>query len=87
LRQQRPQVFQTEILPALLMYVHDSVENTLLRSGETRRRIPSQEEQPVQDFGRNLLQALLVGEVRTRYAMSLHEATKQGLAPETAFNH
>jgi pyruvate/2-oxoglutarate dehydrogenase complex dihydrolipoamide acyltransferase (E2) component len=54
-----------------------TVENTLLRSGETRRRIPSQEEQPVQDFGRSKLQALLVGEVRTRYAMSLLEARRQ----------
>jgi uncharacterized membrane protein HdeD (DUF308 family) len=54
-----------------------TVENTLLRSGETRRRIPSQEEQPVQEFGRSLLQALLVGEVRTRYAMSLLEARRQ----------
>jgi len=54
-----------------------TLENTLLRSGETRRRIPSQEEQPVQDFGQSLLQALLVGEVRTRYAMSLLEARRQ----------
>src|SRR5215211_4243864 len=59
------------------MYVHDSVENTLLRSGETRRRIPTREEQPVQDFGRDLLQALLVGEVRTRYEVSLLEARRQ----------
>jgi hypothetical protein len=54
-----------------------TIENTLLRSGQTRRRIPSQEEQPVQDFGRSLLQSLLVGEVRTCYAMSLLEARRQ----------
>jgi beta-lactam-binding protein with PASTA domain len=54
-----------------------TLENTLLRSSQTRRRIPSQEEQPVQDFGRSLLQSLLVGEVRTRYAMSLLEARRQ----------
>jgi tetratricopeptide (TPR) repeat protein len=54
-----------------------TLENTLLRSGETRRRIPSQEEQPVQDFGMKLLQALLVGEVRTRYEVSLREARRQ----------
>jgi hypothetical protein len=54
-----------------------ALENALLRSGETRRRIPAQEEQPVQDFGRNLLQALLVGEVRTRYEVSLREARRQ----------
>jgi hypothetical protein len=54
-----------------------TLENTLLRSGETRRRIPSQEEQPVQDFGMKLLQALLVGEVHTRYEVSLREARRQ----------
>src|SRR5919202_5936345 len=54
-----------------------ALENTLLRSGGARRRIPSEEEQPIQEFGQSLLEALLVGEVRTRYAMSLLEARRQ----------
>src|SRR5215216_911851 len=54
-----------------------ALENTLLRFGGSRRRIPSQEEQAVQEFGQSLLQALLVGEVRTRYEVSLLEARRQ----------
>jgi len=54
-----------------------ALENALLRFGGSRRRIPSQEEQPVQEFGQSLLQALLVGEVRTRYEVSLLEARRQ----------
>src|SRR3982751_2081443 len=42
-----------------------SLENALLRSGGRRRRMPpSQEERTVQEFGRALFEALLVGEVR-----------------------
>jgi len=52
-----------------------ALEIALLRSGGTRRRIPSPEEKTVQDFGRGLFEALLVGEVRTRYEVSLSEAT------------
>src|SRR5215203_6366268 len=55
-----------------------ALEIALLRSGGTRRRIPSPEEHTVQDFGRGLFEALLVGEVRTRYEMSLSEARRQG---------
>src|SRR5215207_1022801 len=54
-----------------------TLENALLRSGGTRRRVPSEEEKTIQEFGQSLLQALLVGEVRTRYAMSLREAKRQ----------
>src|SRR5919199_3325971 len=63
-----------------------ALENTLLRSGGARRRIPSEEEQPIQEFGQSLLQALLVGEVRTRYEVSLLEARRQnkGLRLEAA---
>jgi hypothetical protein len=50
----------------------------LLRSGGKRRRMPSQEEQTVQDFGRDLFDALLSGEVRSRYDVSLREAAQQG---------
>lgn len=53
------------------------LENALLRSGGKRRRIPSREERTVQDFGQTLFEALLVGEVRTRYEMSLDEARRQ----------
>jgi uncharacterized membrane protein HdeD (DUF308 family) len=55
-----------------------SLEIALLRSGGTRRRIPSPEEHTVQDFGRGLFESLLVGDVRTRYEMSLSEARRQG---------
>ena len=55
-----------------------SLEIALLRSGGTRRRIPSPEEHTVQDFGRSLFESLLVGDVRTRYEMSLSEARRQG---------
>jgi hypothetical protein len=55
-----------------------ALEIALLRSGGTRRRIPSPEEHTVQDFGRGLFEALLVGDARTRYEMSLSEARRQG---------
>ncbi|MGI8859305.1 MAG: CHAT domain-containing protein [Rubrobacteraceae bacterium] len=54
-----------------------ALEISLLRSGGTRRRIASAEEQTVQDFGRSLFEALLVGEIRTRYEVSLREARRQ----------
>jgi tetratricopeptide (TPR) repeat protein len=52
------------------------LEIALLRSGGTRRSL-SREEQTVQDFGRSLFEALLVGDVRTRYLMSLDKAEQQ----------
>src|SRR5215218_9245305 len=55
-----------------------ALEIALLRSGGTRRRIASPEEHTVQDFGRGLFESLLVGDVRTRYEMSLSEARRQG---------
>jgi hypothetical protein len=55
-----------------------ALEIALLRSGGTRRRIPSPHEHTVQDFGRGLFESLLVGDVRTRYEMSLSEARRQG---------
>jgi len=54
-----------------------ALENALFRSGRGRRRIRSQEEQTVQDFGQSLFEALLVREVRTCYEMSLREARQQ----------
>ena len=50
----------------------------LLRSGGKRRRVLSPEEQTVQGFGRDLFNALLSGEVRSRYDVSLREAAQQG---------
>ena len=55
-----------------------ALEIALLRSGGTRRRIASPEEHTVQDFGKGLFESLLVGDVRTRYEMSLGEARRQG---------
>ena len=55
-----------------------ALEIALLRSGGTRRRIASPEEDTVQEFGKGLFESLLVGDVRTRYEMSLGEARRQG---------
>ncbi|UCC63180.1 MAG: CHAT domain-containing protein [Anaerolineae bacterium] len=50
----------------------------LLSSSSRRRRVLSQEEQAVQDFGRELFNALIADEVRRRYDVSLREAIQQG---------
>lgn len=50
----------------------------LLRSGGNRRQALSPEEQHVQGFGRELFNALLTGEVRSRYDISCREARQQG---------
>ena len=49
----------------------------LLRSGGKYRRVPSEEERAVQDFGQTLFDSLLGGEVRSCYDMSLREAAQQ----------
>ena len=54
-----------------------ALQIALLRSSEKRRRILDSHEQTVQEFGRNLFDLLLIGEVRTRYDVSLREATRQ----------
>ena len=54
------------------------LQNALLRSGGQRRQALSTEQQTVQDFGQALFDALLVGEVRSRYDVSLSEAGAQG---------
>lgn len=54
-----------------------AVQIALLRSSEKRRRILDSHEQTVQEFGRRLFDLLLTGEVRTRYDVSLREATRQ----------
>jgi hypothetical protein len=54
-----------------------TLQNALLRSGGKHRRVPSVEDQAVQDFGQALFDALISGQVRTCYAMSLREAARQ----------
>jgi WD40 repeat protein/DNA polymerase III delta prime subunit len=54
-----------------------TLENALLRSGDKRRQILSSEGQTVQNFGRTLFDALFLGEVRNRYAVSQSEAIRQ----------
>lgn len=50
----------------------------LLRSGGKRRQVLTPEESAVQEFGKQLFDALIVGEVRSRYDVSHREATTQG---------
>jgi formylglycine-generating enzyme required for sulfatase activity len=55
-----------------------AVQVALLRSGEGDRRVLASEAMGVRDFGRALFDALLVGEVRSRYDVSRREALAQG---------
>jgi CHAT domain-containing protein len=48
-----------------------------LRSGGTRRRLDTPEEQVAQEFGKALFEALLVGDVDAQYRVSLREAKRQ----------
>jgi tetratricopeptide (TPR) repeat protein len=50
----------------------------LLRSGGKRRQVLSSEEQAVQNFGRDLFNALFTGEVRSRYDVSQARAWREG---------
>jgi formylglycine-generating enzyme required for sulfatase activity len=54
------------------------LQNALLRSGGRRRQVLSPEEKAVQDFGRDLFNALFTGEVRNRYDVSLERAWHEG---------
>lgn len=54
-----------------------SLQIALLHSGGKRRLVKSTEEQTVQDFGRDLFAALICGEVRSRYDVSLSKAAQQ----------
>src|SRR5215212_3953017 len=54
-----------------------ALEIALLRSGGKRRRLDAQEEQVVREFGRELFEALLGGEIRASYEESLREARRQ----------
>src|SRR5262245_26415465 len=50
----------------------------LLRSSGRRRYMLQPEEQTVQDFGRDLFDALLTGEIRNRYDVSQLQAAQKG---------
>ena len=52
------------------------LEIALLRSGGTRRQLSS-EEQTVQDFGRSLFEATLVGKVSTCYYRSMDQVERR----------
>ena len=56
-----------------------AVQLALLRSGTKQRRVLNPAEQSVQAFGQRLFDALLTGEVRTRYDVSRREAARQGM--------
>jgi hypothetical protein len=51
----------------------------LLMAAETRRRLPTPEEQPVRRFGQELFDALLAGEIRSAYDISWRQAEAQGM--------
>jgi formylglycine-generating enzyme required for sulfatase activity len=51
----------------------------LLRSGGQRRQTLSPQERTVQEFGQKLFDALLSGEIRSRYDVSQREAARRGL--------
>ncbi|MFL6029447.1 MAG: PQQ-binding-like beta-propeller repeat protein [Gaiellaceae bacterium] len=56
-----------------------ALEIALLRSSGVRRRVATREEEIVQDFGRQLTEALLTGKVRTLFDLSRREANEQDL--------
>ena len=57
----------------------DKLQIALLRSGGKRRRALTQEQQDVQDFGQLLFDALMTGDVRSRYDVSQISAGEKGL--------
>lgn len=62
--------------------LRDRLQNlqiALLRSGGRRRSFLSPEEQTVQEFGAAMFNALLAGELRSRYDVSQREAAQKGL--------
>ena len=54
-----------------------ALEIALLRSGGRRRQVLSPEQQTVQDFGQDLFNALVCGEIRSRFDVSRSEARQQ----------
>ncbi|MBW7885363.1 MAG: CHAT domain-containing protein [Caldilineaceae bacterium] len=55
-----------------------ALQNALLRSGGVMRSALSPEEQAVRDFGQELFDALMVGDVRSRFDVSRQEALRAG---------
>jgi len=55
-----------------------SLQIALLRSSSTRRRVMSAGEQTVETFGRSLFDALMIDDVRIRYAVSRRIADGEG---------
>ncbi len=55
-----------------------ALKNALLQSGGKYRLALTDEEQTVQNFGKELWNALLTGEVRNRYDVSLERANREG---------
>jgi len=53
------------------------LQNALLRSGGRRRKVLTSEQKAVQDFGGALFDALICGEIRSRFDVSLREAEGQ----------
>ena len=53
------------------------LRNALLASGGRRRRALSPEQRAVKDFGGALFDALVCGEIRSRFDVSLREAERQ----------
>lgn len=54
-----------------------ALEIALLRSGGKRRRVLSNQEQTVRDFGEQLFNSLISGELRSRYDVSLNRAAEE----------
>jgi formylglycine-generating enzyme required for sulfatase activity len=50
------------------------IEIALLRTSGTRRQLPRHEQQTVQDFGQQLFDSLITGELRSRYDVSKERA-------------
>ncbi len=55
-----------------------ALKNALQGSGGMRHTFLTQEEQTVQDFGSDLFNALITGEIRNRYDISLEKAKQKG---------
>ena len=53
------------------------LQNALLRSGGPARRALTDDEKAVYDFGKTLFEALMTGEVRSRYAVSRAKAIQE----------
>ena len=62
-----------------LKFQLQALENAVLKSGQTHRKVLSDEAQAAQDFGRQLFDALLPGEARSLFLVSRNKATQEHL--------